>query len=99
MDYILKQKLIDTVKDDSNLYWEDDDAKIDKLVVQSYNYMKKFNDGDELVFDEYSQIAELITERARYSLSNSVDLFELNFAKELQSVIIEIAIDKQKGGI
>lgn len=94
MNKNLIDKLVAIVKDDSNIYWEDDDAKITRLVVQSYNYMLQFNDGETIVFDEYSQIAELITERARYSLNNSLDLFEVNFAKELQAVIIALAIER-----
>ena len=94
MNNTLIDKLVDIVKDNSNIYWEEDDNKIRRLVIQSYNYMTRFNDGDELNFDEYSTIAELITERARYALNNSLDLFEVNFAKELQAVIIELAIGR-----
>lgn len=94
MNKNLIDKLVAIVKDNSNIYWEDDDAKITRLVVQSYNYMLQFNDGETIVFDEHSQIAELITERARYSLNNSLDLFEVNFAKELQAVIITLAIER-----
>lgn len=94
MNKNLIDKLVAIVKDNSNIYWEDDDGKIKRLVVQSYTYMLQFNDGEPLSFDEYSQIAELITERARYSLNNSLDLFEVNYAKELQAVIIDLAIKR-----
>lgn len=90
----LIDELVEIVKDNSNIYWEDDNKKIKRLVVQSYNYMLEFNDGEHFSFDIYSREAELITERARYALNNSLDLFEVNYAKELQVVIMNFAIEK-----
>lgn len=97
MNKTLIDTLVEMVKDNSNIYWADDDGKIRRLVIQSYNYFLRFNDGETLNFSEYDQIAELIVERARYSLNNSLDLFEVNFAREIRAVIMDIAIEKDRG--
>lgn len=70
-------------------------TRFERYVKQGYNWLIQFNDGDLIVFDEYSLEFELIVQRARYTYNGALDIFEMNHKELLNKLILDIALRKK----
>lgn len=91
----LLTKLLDAVKDESGIFWTDDDLRLTRYIKGAYTWATHFNDGDPIEITEDSLIFELMTQRARYQYNNALDLFEENYQQLINKFIITLAVGKE----
>lgn len=91
----MKQALLDAVKSELDIYWNDDDVRLTRYVGSSYQWLIAFNDGADVVFEETSLEFDLITQRSRYQYHNAVDLFEKNYAELINKITLKYALEKR----
>lgn len=93
-DEIIKA-LLEAVKDESGVFWNDDDPRLTRYIKGAYKWAIHFNDNVDIEITEDSLAFELITQRARYQYNNALDLFEDNYQQLLNKFILTLALDKE----
>lgn len=97
-DAIIKQ-MMDVIKDESGIFWQEDDARLLGYIKQSYDWIKKFHDFREIEIEPYTTAFELITQRVRYLYNNRVDDFELNYEYTINEYSVRVAIEHDQAGV
>lgn len=88
--------LISAVKDESGIFWNDDDDRISRYVKSAYKWATHFKDNQDINVTEDSLAFDLITQRARYQYNNALDLFEDNYQQLVNKFIITLALEKEE---
>lgn len=87
--------LVSAVKDESGIFWNDDDDRISRYVKSAYKWATHFKDDQDINVAEDSLAFDLITQRARYQYNNALDLFEDNYQQLVNKFIITLALEKE----
>lgn len=93
-DEIIKA-LLEAVKDESGVFWNEDDPRLTRYIKSAYKWAIHFNDNVDIEITEDSLAFELITQRARYQYNNALDLFEDNYQQLLNKFIVTLALEKE----
>lgn len=93
-------QLLADLRDHLQITWED--ATTNRTLEQSIaNAKTYFNElcAKEFTYEEVSIERELLLERCRYAWNNALDEFETNYAKNLQRLIMKIALEQYSAGV
>lgn len=93
MNEDMKALLLEAVKSELDIYWDDDDTRLSRYISSSYRWLINFNDDVDVVFDESSLEFDLITQRARYQYHNAVELFEQNYVQLINKLTLKYALE------
>lgn len=86
------QAVIDEVKEELRITWDNEDSRISKLVERAMNYLNNLV-GAELDYTLQDDAKELLLNYCRYSYNNALEYFEENFMTEITRIQLEVAAD------
>lgn len=95
MNNQLVSELLTAVKDESGIYWDEIDDRLTTYIYQGYEWLKVFNNYEDITFEKYSLEFQLITQYARYSYNNYLDMFEDNYQMLINKLAVKYALDKE----
>lgn len=87
--------LLEDVKHELAITWDEEDNDIVKLIDRSVYYINDLV-GTELDLTVNLSARELVINRIRYEYNNALDSFESNFRQPLSRLILHVAIDERK---
>lgn len=87
----IPKELLDEVKDNLDITWDDNDKGVKLIIVRACNYLQT-KVSQSLLFTPESDEYTLLLERCRYDWNNALDEFEKNYASEILSLIQSYAL-------
>ena|SRR5690625_1265090 len=84
-------ELTEEVKNYLDITWSEEDAYIVKIINRGKDYLNE-KTGTELDFEKDSKAIQLLLDFCRYVYNNSFELFDVNFQREIMSLVIREAV-------
>lgn len=96
----MMDELLNELKDCLQITWSDTTTErmLMKLLTRGQTYLNEIC-KTEFTFLEGSTERELLIERCRYAWNNALDEFDVNYKKELQRLIMSVAVEKYKASV
>lgn len=92
--------LLVELKDRLLITWTDaeTDRALNRLISRGQSYLNELC-ATEFTFTEHSTERELLMERCRYDWNNALDEFEVNYQKELQRLLMSVAVKQYEASV
>ncbi len=90
------EELIEDLKLELNITWIDVDTenRLERIIKSGKAYLDEMS-GTELDYNTNFIANQLLMDYGRYSYNNSLELFELNFKRQLLSLTIKTGVKKR----
>lgn len=91
------EKLLKEVKDYINVTWEEENEKIEEIILEGKQYLNE-KTGTAIDYDKDLIAKGLLKDYCRYVRNYSKEYFEKNFLNEIQNIQFKYAISDNEGG-
>ena len=85
--------LLDEVKEELRITWDDEDIRLQRLIERSKAYLDSLV-GAELDYEKEGVSKDLLLARCRYSYNNAAEYFEENFQSDIARLQYQVGIQE-----